>query len=227
VEEREYGHWEMAYYIFVWNLRRLQFQIIFTHLKFKSMKTILTIIFLILSNSLISQIFSIENAKVSKHIKSSDHIVLQIIPEGKYNAIPNCDFVEMTGKFVGTTKDSLLFNANYFQFTKCFDCQDCFIDPNYLNDESNKMIAKSDVLNFTKYNSLASKKTKNAMVIIGGIIMIGGALTTINALVIGGENKNNYLVAGGAQLATGLIIGFSFNQSSYEFKKKNDPWKFK
>ncbi len=191
------------------------------------MKITLFITCLLLSNGIFSQVLEIGNSKASKQIKSTDHIILELIPEGKYDDIPNCSFLEMTGRFIDSTKDSLLFNTSYFQHYKCYECEDCSINTSYINSGNKKMIAKSDVLNMTRYKSLKSKKAKNTMVIIGGVIMMGGALTAINALIIGGDNKDKYIIAGGAQLTAGLIIGLSFNQPSYEFMKKDDPWQFK
>ncbi len=187
------------------------------------MKIYITFMFLLISVFCYAQELNIFKSKTSHKIFSTDFLEVGV----KINSDETCcNYIHFEGTLTSFSKDSLAFNFFTSVINQKLNSSLNTFNLAYLNDNSNKIIAKDDILYIADYKSEKSKKTRENLSILGGIIMIGGLVTSLNALIFADNNKSDLLLAGGIQFGTGFAMGLGFNKSKKRFEAVDDPWKF-
>ena len=123
-----------------------------------------------------------------------------------------------------TTKDSLSFNFSTSVFKQVLTSTDINLNSTYFNNSTNKSIAKKDIIYLKDYTSKKNKKLRKTLSAVGGLLVLSGIATSINALLFADNNKNDLLIASGIQFGIGLIIGFSSSKKRKELTGVSDPW---
>ncbi len=188
------------------------------------MKNYLTAILILLTIVSSSQNIEIFNYKSEMKIIPTDFLEVGVRIDKTEKC---CNYIRFEGYFSSTSKDSITFNFTNSIINQRLNSVEYKNISDYLNNDSRKVVAKNDILYIKDYISKKNKKRMGTMTAIGGILMFGGVLTALNALVLADNNKNDLLLASGVQIGTGLVIGLSFSKSQKKFKETNDPWRFK
>jgi len=188
---------------------------------------ILCVLFLsLVFSNIFSQQFEISNSSYSKKIKKGYFIEMIVGDVGDEN--PNCcAFTQMYGYLDSVLKDSIYMKVENMSINRSQD--NVSLSENYQWEKLHKIqaIPKDEILYLKIYKSKKSQKRSDAFAIVGGLLMVSGCITALNTfLVKDSSNKNTFLIAGGIQISTGVLLGLSTNPSKYHFKKVNDPYKF-
>ena len=133
----------------------------------------------------------------------------------------------MKGYVNSISNDSVLLNVTNLSINSIIDDSSKEMVYNWENENKLKSISQSDILYLTRYKSKKAKKIRNALSITGGILLFGGAITTLNTLLVGKKgNRKDLLIIGGIEAGAGIILGLSSVKKDYYFKNTDDPWRF-
>lgn len=138
----------------------------------------------------------------------------------------NQDFVRMTGSIMDIEKDSLSFFAQTVYNGLNYDCVSKPKARKYLTGEQIKKIALDDIESLSVYKSRKQQVRKGRLAEIGLLLIPASIVTATTAFIIGGEQRNDFLIASGAQLGVGFTMAIIFTSSEKSFGNPN-PWKIR
>lgn len=167
------------------------------------------------------------NNSTSIEIDNSDLLELNI---GNAEDIDKecCSFQGMIGRISRVSEDSIEIDMESYYLRKDFTKDRRNIGLDLRNQNNLISVSKNDILSIKNLKSEKKIKIRKALSIYGGILMVGGAVTALNALVFKKNgNQKQLLIAGGVQFSAGLILGLSSPAKKYYFKNTDNPWKFK
>lgn len=138
------------------------------------------------------------------------------------------NWTEVVGIISQTTRDSFSmilksyennYTVNYVDVTDIITSK---MSNNY------GVFSKNDLFSLRKYKSYKSKKRRDNLIGIGGILMFTGMITSMNAfLVHEGSNRNKILISGGIQVGLGIGSLIMYRPREYNFNCGNEFWEIK
>jgi len=191
------------------------------------MKSILTTIGCLFFLSSFGQQIGISNSKNNLKIIDSNVIALTIgeIDDTKNERCKGC--ITLQGSIKSVIKDSITFKATKLDLS--------WQNKNVKNDldfnQNNQLytIHQNDICCINIYKSEKTMKRNSNILTVGGLLMVGGIITSINTLSFAKKgNRKNLLIASGVQFCLGLVfaISSSANGKSYSFKNVDDSYRF-
>ncbi len=195
-----------------------------TALLFLIMKNLLTLTLICFSCIVYSQSFEIYNSNTTLMINNSNYLEVVVNVNKDENC---CVYSNLAGYLSSTSKDSLSFYLESSQHFHKLDPSRTLLSQNYAFEFPVTTVAKKDIASLIYYKSKKANRSSNTKQIIGGVIMIGGLLTAVNALFIADNKKTELLIAGGVQFSAGIIFGTASNKPTRHFNKEQDSWQFR
>lgn len=189
------------------------------------MKHILFAFFCMLSITTYSQGLNIYNSKSQKHISTTDHLEVgvKLSKQDEY-----CDIIRFYGAYRSSTRDSITFEFDKSETQQLLGSKTTDRNWAYMDNARMKSIGKDDILYMRHASSRKAVKNNKTLSTIGGLIVVGGIATAVNALVLADNHKKHLLVASALQIGVGLSMAVIFSKpKARKFKETRDPWKFK
>ncbi len=169
----------------------------------------------------------ISNGKKEKSFQS-DSYYRMVLGEKRNKDKENCCFyLDVEGSIQNISKDSVEMRVNRLTSNRVgadFSMKDVLDAPTAYAMN----FAIKDVYSLTHYHSKRSKKRRNNFLGTGGILLLTGLATAMNALVLKDQpGKRTLLYSGGAQLGLGLTLIILSKPKSFLFKARGNQWRFK
>jgi hypothetical protein len=133
----------------------------------------------------------------------------------------------MRGNIKSINGDSVMINVSNLSINNVINDSNKAMTYNWENENKLKSISKKDIIHLTRYKSKRERKFRNGLSATGAILLVGGAITALNTLMVEKKgNRKNLLLLGSIEMGAGFIIGLSSVKKKYYFKNSDDPWEF-
>ncbi len=170
------------------------------------------------------QDFSISNQRSTRKIKKTDFIQMRL-GELDDKQMACCPSKKLEGKIINLTPDSIQMIMKSLMIIRDFRIKNQIIDMNLFHNDTTTF-ALHEIISMERYKSEKKINTKNYLFTTGVILMMSGAATSLNALIFQPNRSRNLLIAGGAQMAAGLVFSLAIKPDIFHFKGTKYPWKF-
>lgn len=188
----------------------------------------MTLFAIMLISYCFGQEISIVNSNTLKEIQKSDILEITL---GEFDAKRKrqrdcCNFTELIGSIESISADSVIINTTNLRIRSSLGDTSKELIYDWEDESRRKSILKNDILYLTRYKSSQGKKVKTILSFAGGVLIVGGAITTLNALLISkNDNRKNHLAVGGLEMGLGVVLGMASAKKRHYFKTM-DPWSF-
>ena len=151
---------------------------------------------------------------------------LSIMVDMKEDDNCQCETIQYDGEFLGVTDGNIRMKVHFENYTKVADEESIIKTTDSKGEKiQEKLINQKNVIGVSKTFSPKKRKSKNVIGGIGGMLIIGGLVSTANGLSLGDDkSKGNMAILGISQIVVGTtlaIIGYS--KKKYLIKSEAYP----
>lgn len=189
--------------------------------------------FLLLLLSLSAQFIFAQSLTITNGIKEKT-----FAPDGFYEIIlgegPNrenlncCESTQLIGRLSALSRDSLhmdLTKYTHRKFLDDFKIEDQIFSVDKTNAGS---FANSDIYSIKFFKSEKSRKRKENLLGIGGLLFFSGILTSANYFFVSdSDSKKTILKSGALQFGIGITLISMRKTKEYKFKGEDGVWRVK
>jgi len=144
--------------------------------------------------------------------------------------IGECDcsnFIEFQGKITAIEKDSIQMNVSMFRSNQVTEKSSISQTQVSKDQELRMAIAKTDIRLLRNYKDLNKAKNPNAKSGLGVLLISTGIITGLNTFLVSkGKNRHRLWISSGLQITLGAIFIKLGHNKKYNFKSRDNPWKF-
>lgn len=192
------------------------------------MKTLLTIILLVISFPIQGQILPIKKGDKTTNFKENNYFIFSLSKSDDLQYWTPTVQANLAGFIINEFKDSIQIEITDFQQFSYSHLAKPVQFIKLTNTPNQVKFAKKDVDNFNVYKSEKSYHRKDNFLMIGGVITLTGIVTAANFFIFKkSENRKKLLISGGIQFGVGVsFLMFSNNYNDYDMRYGKPKWKF-
>ena len=196
------------------------------------MRTLLLILAIGMTGSLYSQQFELykelgDNRTKSKLFSSEHYIEMDVDFTPKDVECEDQDYVYLRGSIMDMDRDSFSFFTHTIYNGYIFDCAQSPQARKYLTTDQIVKIAIEDVTSLYLYKSRKQEQRSERLAELGFGLVFSSLVTATTALIIGGEQRRDFLIASGAQLGLGITFGLISVRHGKDLSNTNNPWQLR
>ena len=188
-------------------------------------KTLLLLALLFAATTCSGQQITITSGAKTKNFKPGSWYIIKTtdVPLSSQRS----DRIYYAGTFTRKSADSLEMHTGTVKARNIVG--DITVEQDYaFNAKALTTVAINDIRYLQQYKSKKAYESKKSWNIAGGILILTGALTALDFILVDDkESRNDLLIYGGIQIGVGITVAALSSSKKYYFKDRERIWRMK